>query len=413
MADRRREKRSPFVQSLESRKLLSEISVAAFGATPNDGLDHSAQIQAAINASAPGDTIVFPSGTYNIGTSINPLGGGRTLQGNGAVLQTTSDSAAIHFTGSGLTVSGFTFVGRGIFADAPNNQMVENLNVVSNTFQVTHGNGVEFTTGLRNSTISQNRFSTSGGGDNGVYGYYWDNLNIADNSFVNGNEGIHVVDHGDSSRNLVIQRNYFANLHRMGVEYQGGGWDTVVQDNYYENPVMSAKFEDNNSTFAYSIIADESHNTIVRRNTAIAPERPDGTGVRIMFEIGGDNTLVEENYAIGGWHVLAGNDFNGTTSTLVRNNLWYGYLDGPGGAGLTLENNGPNVGLDWDINRPIPGAGVEPGMMGMMASMASLSSSVPEPGPFAVAALTAAMLLRRPDGRDELTRNKKPQAREA
>src|SRR5687767_6187762 len=55
------------LQSLEPRTLFATVNVADFGAAPNDGADDTAAIQAAINASAAGDTIQFASGVYDIG----------------------------------------------------------------------------------------------------------------------------------------------------------------------------------------------------------------------------------------------------------------------------------------------------------------------------------------------------------
>ncbi|WP_428938994.1 glycosyl hydrolase family 28-related protein [Fontivita pretiosa] len=338
------------------------INVADFGAIPNDAGDDSYQIQRAINSSAAGDIIVFNAGEYRISRELTPLGGGRKYMGQGAAkttLRQTGSQFVFHIIGNDVTITGFKFIGRGVFLDNPRGQMNENIVIDNNTFELyargTNPNAVMFTTGLKNSRITNNYFDPISG-DNGVYGYYWDNLVIANNAFMNGNEGIHVIDHSDRSRDLLIEQNYFSGLRRMGIEYQGGGWDTIIQDNFYENPVMTSVFSQNDSTFAYSIIADRSHNTIIRRNTAIAPERPDGTGVRVIFEVGGDNCLVEENYVIGGNHVLAGNDFHGTTSTIVRNNKWSGYLIGPSGRGVRFEGqNGPDVQLSWDINRGRPG----------------------------------------------------------
>lgn len=353
--------RRRFIETLENRQLLANtISVVDFGAIANDGFDDSAAIQRAINASGPGDTITFGPGTFGVSNHIEALGGGRSLIGNGAVLRSGQNNYSLHFSGNGLDVSGFTFVGRGIFMDRDGNQMVEGVSIRNNTFAVdvagADADGIKFTTGLRNSAIHNNTFTHAKGANNGIEGYNWDNLTISNNSFVNGNEGIHMYDFKVSSKDLRVASNYFSGLSRMGIEIQGGGANTIVEDNYYENPAFYENAADNGETFAYSIIADESTGTIVRRNAAIAPDRPDGTGVRIMFEIGGDGTLVEDNYSLGGNHVLASNDRSGTTTVLAQNNLFLDYLEAPSGLGLTLLNNGPDTQLSWDINRPIPGA---------------------------------------------------------
>lgn len=348
------------LESLESRRLLATIDVTAFGALPGDGVDDANQIQRAINASAPGDTILFPAGTYNVSKAFDPKGGGRILQGNGAAIQTTgSTNPAIHFQGKGLTITGFTFKGRGIFLDNNLGNMVEDLVIDQNHFMLQasgiHNDAIEFTTGLRNTKITNNYFDPIHG-DNGVYGYYWDNLTIANNSFTDGNEGIHIIDHSNSSKNLLIEQNYFSGLHRMGIEYQGGGWNTVVQDNYYENPVLFGSVSQNLDVFAYSIVADRSHNTVVRRNYAKGTERPDGFGVREMYELGGTDLDMYDNYSEGGYNVIAVNGTNATGN--AHDNKILNYLTPPynaNGAHVQFSNNGPNVQLTWDINRPKPG----------------------------------------------------------
>jgi hypothetical protein len=206
---------------------------------------------------------------------------------------------------------------------------------------------------MNNSFITNNRIEN--GPDTGIYGYYWNKLTIANNEIVNTIEGIHVLCHNDASRDLLMEQNYFSGIRRMGIEYQGGGFNTVVQDNYYENPRMSNVFSENNDVFAYSLIADTSAGTIARRNVVLAPQRPDGVGVRIHFEIGGDNALVEDNWVSGGNHFLAANDFVGSTSVLARNNFYTNVLQGPVGRGLTAINNGPHVTVTWNTNRGRPG----------------------------------------------------------
>src|SRR4029079_1279190 len=97
--------------------------------------------------------------------------------------------------------------------------------------------------------------------------------------------------------------------------------------------------EENSSTFAFSIVADRSVGTIARRNVINAPERPDGTGVRIGFETGGDGTLVENNWVYGINQFLANTDGYGTTSCLMRNNYYENTRNASAGRGLTQINN--------------------------------------------------------------------------
>lgn len=343
------------------------------GATPDDDRDDTFAIQQAINRSKLGETIVFPTGIFLVGDSIDPRGQGRIFKGTTilewdgeqvvaktpTILRATGEKPVFSFHGEDLAFANLSFEGRAFFCDRPNNAMVKGV-VFDNCWfshkgMKGHGNSIEFTTGLSASRISHCVFDPISG-DNGIYGYNWDNLVISNNHFKNGNEGIHLIAHHDPSKDLLIEQNYFSGLHRMAVEIQGGGVNTVVQDNYYERPVMTARAEENGDTFAYSIVSDRSKGTIVRRNTSIAPQRPDGIGVRIIFELGGRDVVCEENLSIGGNHVIAGN--GGGATGVAKNNRISGFREGPrnsNGATIEYQNNDYNVALPWDINRGKPG----------------------------------------------------------
>jgi hypothetical protein len=348
-------------EMLESRQLMSTVNVTDYGAKPSDGNDDTAAIRAAIDDSHSGDTVYFPAGTYDVGDSIT-LRGDRNYRGQdqNSIIKGNAKHHLFKLHDDNVRIENFTFDGKAIFIDHANNQMVGNVVINNNTFHVhargDNFNGITFTTGLRDSEITNNNFDRIDG-DNGVHGYNWANLRIANNSFRNGEEGIHVVDFTDQSHNLTIEQNYFSNLHRMGVEVQGGGSDTLVQDNFYENPSMTSNPDDNMSTFAYSIIADHSRGTVVRRNTSIAPERPDGKGVRIIFELGGENVKCYDNYSVGGNDVAI---LNTSVNGVIRDNKFTGQDKGPHNydgrsPGAKIRNNGPDVQLTWNINRGRPG----------------------------------------------------------
>ncbi len=361
-------------QAMGAGAAPATIDVRNFGAVPDDGRDDAAAIQAAIDAARDGQTVVFPPGLFLVGRTLDPRGGERTLQGttelcwqaervvaeSQTILKAAGEHFLFHFTGADLSMRNLTFDGRALFCDRPGGVMVKNLLIDNCWFhlEVTgeRTNSIEFTTGLANTRIANCVFDPIHG-DNGIYGYNWDNLVIANNHFLNGNEGIHLIAHWNPSTDLLIEQNYFAGLHRMAVEIQGGGINTVVQDNYYEKPVMSEQSKDNTDTFAYSIISDRSKGTRVRRNTSIAPERPDGIGVRIIFELGGEDVICEDNYSVDGNHVAILNTSKGGK---IINNRFGGYLE-PASAfsgraiNATVRNNHPTVRLTWDPNRGKPG----------------------------------------------------------
>jgi hypothetical protein len=352
------------------------IDVRDFGAIPDDQLDDAAAIQAAIDSAraTPPQTIVFPPGVFLVSRSLDPRGFGRVFQGATAirsednqyivasqtVLRPLGTNFVFHFRGEAAVFQNLSFDGRAIFCDRADSSMVKGLVIDNCAFRIDaageHNNCIEFTTGLEDSRITNCVFDPIRG-DNGIYGYNWKNLTIANNAFLNGNEGIHLVAHDVSSANLLIEQNYFSGLRRMGVEVQGGGVDTVVQDNYYENPVITEKFEENMSTFAYSIISDRSRHTRVRRNTSIAPQRPDGTGVRIIFELGGEDVVCEDNYSTGGNCVAI---LNTSRNGKIVNNRFVGQREGPSAfegrsRGAIVKSNEPGTRLTWDVDRGKPG----------------------------------------------------------
>lgn len=348
-----------------------EVNLSQFGAVPDDNLDDSRAIQKAFEQAGPNGTVLCGPGVYNLFTSVEPayrnlsIKGSSTLRWQGdqivvdtpTVFRTTGTTVAIKFHGDGLNIAHLSFEGRAINCDRPNDTMVKGLVVDNCSFSLSgnDGNSIEFTTGLSSGRISNCIFDPVDG-DNGIYGYNWDNLIIANNHFKHGNEGIHLIAHYDASRDLLIEQNYFTGLRRMAVEIQGGGSRTIVQDNYYDLPVLTPKFEENKDTFAYSIVADRSRGTRVRRNTSIAPERPDGIGVRIIFELGGQDVICEDNYSVDGNHVIAANGSG--ASGVAKNNRIVGYKEGPrnsNDARMIFVNNGPDTKLTWDINRGKPG----------------------------------------------------------
>jgi len=343
------------------------VDVRQYGAIPDDGKDDAGAIQNAIDAMAPYQTLVFPAGVFELSKTLDPRGGGRSFRGattlkwvgelitaqTSTVLRSPAGEFAFYLQGSNVTFSNITFNGRAIFADRPNNQMNAGL-IIDNCWFILDVTGerqdaIEFTTGLENSRITNCVFDPIKG-DNAIYGYNWNNLLIANNQFFNGNEAIHLVAHADASKDLLIEQNYFAGISRMAAEIQGGGINTVVQDNYYEKPQLSSILANNDGTFAYSIISDRSRGTRVRRNVSIAPQRPDGIGVRIIFELGGFDFACENNFSDGGNHVVA---VNGAKATgIVRNNQLMNYLEGPRNsnqAKATFVNNGSAVKLPIDL----------------------------------------------------------------
>src|SRR5579872_143625 len=114
---RKTNSRQPVLELLETRRLLAQISVTNFGAIPNNGGDDTAAIQAAVNASSPGDTIFFPSGTYNLSNEIF-LKGNRTYQGtDGTVIDGSASYHIFHVQQDNTRIDSFTLNGWPIMLD--------------------------------------------------------------------------------------------------------------------------------------------------------------------------------------------------------------------------------------------------------------------------------------------------------
>jgi uncharacterized membrane protein YgcG len=352
------------IEELEFRTLFSTISVTSFGATPNDGSDDTFQIQEAINSSKSGDTIFFPAGNYNINGQLDKLPGNRTFTSNGDATLSgrTATGELLHINSDNDTITNLTFNGGGIFIDKTggfNQGIIINNDVFDLNTSGPNNNAITFTVGLANSQISNNLFTGYTGGF-GIYGYNYQGLTIANNEFVNVGAGAHIDAQNSSDGNLIVEQNYLTGIKGMGLEFQGSATNLTFQDNWYENPNLSSTASQNLNAFAYSLILDKSSNILIQRNVAIATTKPDGIGARVGFEVGGDNAMVRDNYVDGTQNVVEDNDGSGSSSVTVENNLFFGYATGPYIAfpspirTLTLINNGPNVHLDWDINRGRP-----------------------------------------------------------
>lgn len=344
---------------LETRELMATINVADFGAKANDGADDRAAILSAINSSHAGDTILFSGGTFNLSSEVLVASDRTYLGQNGATLKGVGEHGNIlAVKGDNVTFKGLTFSGGGVFLDknggGKNNNILFDYNVFNlNVTGGDHRSAITFTSGLSNSKITNNYF-TGYNSSFGLYGYTYSNLTIANNEFVNIEAGMHIdAFAGSNSGNLLVEQNYIRGVKGMGMEFQGQANGDIFQDNWYEHPAFETiPGSANGNTMAYSLILDGSSNTIIRRNTAIMPLKVSGNDyVRITFEVGGDNTLVEDNYSNGGNHVLAMNDGKDSASVTVRNNRFLNFAQNIGisfpaaNRTMTSTNNGANVTL--------------------------------------------------------------------
>ncbi len=355
---------------LENRLLFSTINVNDFGARANDGGDDRGAVIAALKTAKGGDTLQFGSGTYNISSkidlpaSINIAGDGGSVGGN-TVLRSNNTDVACHFQWDNLKVQNLTFDGGALLIDRPFSETASNITITADKFineerggWIGGGNGAIGVPGntVANLDISNNSFQGNGGG-NGVFFFIGKNVNIHDNEFINLSCGIKSNNLGFGSNQITIQRNYFTQNNYHSVELQGSVNGFWFMDNYYDHPRLSSNFHDNDSIFAFSLIyTATSSDQHILRNYIAAPERPDGTGVRMGFEAG-EHCEIRDNYLNGinqPWNFYGPGSI--ADGNYVNNALTAPISYGPNSnTSVTTSNNGTQVRLSWDVNRPKPG----------------------------------------------------------
>jgi hypothetical protein len=283
-----------------------------------------------------------------------------------------------------IIVQNLTWKGGGIFMErtgANSQNLVIDNNVFSLGTSCSMSNNcnrtaIYFTTTVEEMKITNNLFTdfTLDNFGYGIFGYCYKGLTVANNEFIAIPAGMHVDAQGAPGEcgPGLFEQNYFSAIGKSasapgigpGMELQSAPDHVTLQDNWFEHPSLSTVYTDNEYSYAFTVPLDSSTNTEIRRNTVIAPERPDGTGCRIGFEVGGFNTTIEENYLNGINAAIADTDGDGTASNVhkvvVQNNHIEDALQSvqwafpSAGDVLVQTNNGPNVMLSWDMSRGRP-----------------------------------------------------------
>ena len=110
--------------ALEGRALFATVSLTDFGAFPNDNVDDAQALRNALTAAGSNGTVIIPAGTFNINSEVDPKGAGRTIQGQPNSVLQGGTNYIFHFRGDGLTLTGLTLRGKGIFMDTTTGAMV-------------------------------------------------------------------------------------------------------------------------------------------------------------------------------------------------------------------------------------------------------------------------------------------------
>ncbi len=306
------------------------VNVTSYGATGNGTTDDTTAIQNAINASASGDTVYFPTGTYKLTNTLTLLSS-RTYSGQtGSILsQATTNKfcAGPNSPDTGVTLTGLTFQYGGIVintSSTPTNFTIKNCtfqNITNSTYP--YNEAIYMPTGGTGCNFVGNTFKNIMG-DTGLIAWNLSSCTFTDNYFDTVNEGVHL---NGPIANCTVARNTGVNMHRMGIETQGAGYTNfLVEDNHFSH--WATPFY---NSFGLSIVPIGSgmsettqYNTLLGRPAA-------GSGARYGYALEvGQSNLVQNNFIEG--YFCNGIVFGGPNST-AQNNV----LRGPVNSGLSQD----------------------------------------------------------------------------
>lgn len=346
--------------SQQSSGTLNVISDC--GARGNGSSDDASAIQSCINQAAPGQTIYFPNGTYNLSKSLNVKGGIRYAgESTNAVLHASNMGTWIFiFPWSGandITIDSLTFDQGGVATNG-SGEVPKNIRITSSIFRNNTRDGGDWTqhnfifmeNGMSHSQIDRNTFSmllpngstrVNGSPDSdgdlprsAIFSFGLDNTSIDHNTFDRVYQGIKVCQLLPyEAQNAYIGWNTMTNIHRMGMEIQGPeGCGHKRAPGVYLN---SGNFViENNSlmgwsdyywnSFGISFANPDAENVIVRNNLITAPEYYESANVPafnpgIGIEVAGKPTQVYGNTLKGPWGQAIA-VFSGSTGSDVHDN---------------------------------------------------------------------------------------------
>jgi hypothetical protein len=296
------------------------------------------QIQASINNSHSGDTILFQAGTYNL--SHLALQPGRSYIGSTqgqSIIHGTGGYSVMDFSGNGLTLQHLIFDGGGVHLWGS----VSGVKIEYNTFRnISYGKngqsewsnwsstvGLFIDTSASNSDISYNTFenlssqilytsSDKNLGVSGIFAYGFSNTTINNNTFDTINEGIKIFfDHANGG-NVHINSNTFTHVHRMAIEMQH--WQVSSVEVAYNS--LSAPLSPWKLTYGISAATGGSgldiHNNMV--DDQVESVCGPGCWVGIGIEAWGNSTKVLNNTVRGYW--ITGVAVGASSNLLVEGN---------------------------------------------------------------------------------------------
>ena len=329
------------------------LSVGAFGAVGDGATDDSDAIARTISASLPGDTILFPPGTYKLNKRV-VLSSGRTYSGqpdaivrspyNDFAFATPYDNTRdISITGVVLENGGLLLDGSAVPAANISITNCTFQNILSSSDNWTSHNAIFIPSGLIGGVISNNSFRNifeAGKIDAvdrnaaGIQGWDISETSIADNTFDTVNQGVSIKFAGAGPyTGVVIARNTGVRVHRMGIEVQGANTEGLL----IESNTFSGFLQPFWNTYGLSIVPDGGWNTIIRGNVLVGYP---ATVIRYGYgiEASGHGTSVTDNHIQGLFS--AGIAVGASDNIVVVNN----YLCGSPGTRQIVFESGPHAG---------------------------------------------------------------------
>jgi len=344
-------------------------------------------IQTKINAAPSGDVVEF-SGQTTITTALSitkPLKfvfkPGSVVSNRGLFYQFLLRANGCSFTGGGTLDGTLIAVVDGAISDTTIDGLTFKCFNNGGTIYGNNSAGILHTHSINNWRIRNVSFIDIQGLA-AIYGFHWVNPIVENCLFRSKGDGgrptgIKWDGKSASVTDAIIRSNLFSGLRGMGVEFQTRHVRTIIEDNYYEKPVLlpgprriinGKEIGPNDDVFAFSTPwdADGTVGCIIRRNYFDCGDTASiGDGVRNLIEGGGHGTIIEENYFKEGTSYWVGIDItHGNSDGVIRNN-WLAGRAKTGhnirGAGARWQQSGnsstkPAV-FGWDVNRPKPGPG--------------------------------------------------------
>jgi parallel beta-helix repeat protein len=248
-------------------------------------------IQAAVDASSNGDTILVQSGTYNENVNVNKQ---LTLRGIGMpVVDANRSGSAITLAADGIRLEGFTATGSGSYYGEAGINVNSSSNTLSGNNASNNCDGIYLESSSNNTLISNNANSNN---YTGIDLYFSSNNNmLISNNASNNAHGIYLW--SSSNNNTLISNNASNNAHGIYL-WSSSNNNTLISNN-----------ASNNGDGIY--LESSSNNTLISNNAN--SNNDDGIN---LWSSSNNNTLSGNNAS----NNFIGIDLSGSNNTLISNN---------------------------------------------------------------------------------------------